>query len=73
MTYHFTNTRQTNDDLTHGFSDLIQQRIDDGWSGHLCSFMLKPINPNRRVAIELMKKGITRFYSEVSSRGWNSG
>ena len=68
MTYTFNYSRQTNDDFIKGYTDLIQERINDGWSGFLCSFMFKPINPNPKCAIVLMKDAISKFYSTLLTR-----
>ena len=68
MTYQFNYSRQTNDEFIQGYTDLIQERINDGWSGFLCSFMFKPINPNPKCAIDLMKDAISKFYSTLLTR-----
>ena len=68
MNYQFNHSRQTNDEFIQGYTDLIRERITDGWSAYLCSFMFKPINPNQNAAIGLMKDAITRLYSTLVTR-----
>ena len=68
MTYTFNDSRQTNDDFIQGFTDLIEQRMNEGWSGYLCSFMFMPINPHQKQAIGLMKDAISTFYSTLLTR-----
>ena len=68
MTYTFNYSTQTNDEFIQGYTDLIRERIDDGWSGFLCSFMFRPINPNPKCAIVLMKDAISKFYSTLLTR-----
>ena len=53
-------------DLIIGYTELIQQRVQDGWQPYLITFMFKRLPGNRSCVINQMTSGCMRRWSLAS-------
>lgn len=55
-------------DLISGYTDLIEQRVQDGWQPYLITFMFKRLHGNRSRIINQMRDEIERVYATLVTR-----
>ncbi|WP_210485392.1 hypothetical protein [Microvirga antarctica] len=54
--------------LINGFGKMITERLNDGWDGHLLTFMFKPIGGSYRSINRRMEWELERVYAKSLTR-----
>ena len=55
-------------DLISGYTDLVEQRVQDGWQPYLITFMFKRLPGNKSSVIKQMRDEIERVYATLVTR-----
>lgn len=54
--------------LVRGYTEMVTDRIDDGWTGNLVTFLFSQLPGTRSAVINQMKDEIQRVYSTLVTR-----
>jgi len=54
--------------LVQGYTEMVTDRIDDGWTGNLVTFLFSQLPGTRSAVINQMKDEIQRVYSTLVTR-----
>ena len=54
--------------LVQGYTEMVTDRIDDGWTGNLVTFLFSQLPGTRSAVINQMKNEIQRVYSTLVTR-----